>query len=141
MLFFWLRSLLFVNDHLRCGLFKRHLLSGAPQREPRFASPSAGCCLSNYDRARPSLFVLLVKSNNRIARHTQIIHAIQRVHQTVPGQVPEMTDNRFRLCCQRLRKRGSQHHVTAFVIALSEGWAYPLLDHPKQGIDYLLECQ
>jgi len=43
------------------------------------------------------------------------------VHQTAPGQVLEMTDNRFRLCCQRHRKRGSQHHVTAFVIALSGG--------------------
>ena len=43
------------------------------------------------------------------------------MHQTAPGQVLEMTDNRFRLCCQRHRKRGSQHHVAAFVIALSGG--------------------
>src|SRR5437762_7029523 len=45
MLFFGLRNLLFINDHLRCGLFKLPPLSGAPQREPRFASHSASCCL------------------------------------------------------------------------------------------------
>src|SRR5437762_10252238 len=37
-----------------------HPLSGAPQREPRFASQSASCCLSNYDRA-PASFCLTRK--------------------------------------------------------------------------------